>query len=224
MLEKPPQTRKPVSVLKHFKHSLGMYWSIINNKNIRHDIDVLCETISREITNSKGVVKHKRTSVGTEEKLFINLFKEKYLLYADLEYKTSIDSTDMVMIGDLIRKLREKSISVAQFLNWVFDVFYADKFNKKFIPSLKYMCNHNLFANFMIQNMTRVKEQKKQEQIVNRERSVREQAKIIYRKTKNENVKMLIEKYNEGIFSLNDFEDELKKIEPEHDVSTDEEG
>lgn len=74
-------------------------------------------------------------SPAHEKRKFIAIFKQKYLEYCDFAYNGVIDAGTLFIIGNLVQRLESEGANSLDYLNWFFDEFMKDEYNKqKFAP------------------------------------------------------------------------------------------
>lgn len=204
--------RNPVTPEGLLLKNLGLFFGLIKSTAVRHDINVLCETLRGELGRQRKQGP-KRTSVGGTERFFVAFFKQKYLELVDLEYRYPVKGEDFLMIKTTIQKLNEHNVRIDTYLTWVFDVFFADEFNMKSPPTLKRVCGNRILGSFMMQNRQKIQTNRRTVQQEDREDRVKQYAKRLFRATKNPKVQELLQKHNDGVLSTGVLEQRLKELD-----------
>lgn len=93
-------------------------------------------------------------SPAAEKRRFIAIFKQKYCEYCDFTYNGVIDAATLFIIGNLIQRLQSEGSNSLEYLNWFFDEFMKDEYNKqKFAPpqiktaTMNFVVDKYLFLN-----------------------------------------------------------------------------
>lgn len=74
-------------------------------------------------------------TAAAEKKRFVAIFRKKYLEYADFEYNLPIEASSLFIIGNHVQKLMQEGSDSLDYLNWFFDEFMKEEYNKqKYAP------------------------------------------------------------------------------------------
>ena len=86
-----------------------------------------------------------------EKKIFFAVFKQKYLEFSDIPYSGSFDTTTRFILGQTITKLESEGATSKDYLNWFFDEFMSDEFNKKRYapPQIKTVLRNDILDKFL---------------------------------------------------------------------------
>jgi hypothetical protein len=202
--------RVPLTAESMLHNMLGLFYGLVKDKEVRHDIDILCETLERVIGLKKSVIK--KTPVGHDERYFIACHKQLYSVHTDLDYPYGVGPEEMGMIKSVTSKLRERETSVDDYLGWVFSVFLKDEFNNKIPPTIKRVCSHRVLAMFLTQNKGKIMKKKRDAQTHDRGFRIIEYAKKVFRNTHDPDLNKLLEHYHKGDINTSDFEEKLKMV------------
>lgn len=86
-----------------------------------------------------------------EKKTFFAIFKQKYLEFSDMPYSGSFDTTTRFILGQTLTKLNSEGAASQDYLNWFFDEFMSDEFNKKRYapPQIKTVLRNDIVDKFL---------------------------------------------------------------------------
>lgn len=202
--------RVPLSAETMLHNLLGLFYGQIKDKEVRHDINILCDTLEHIIGTKRMVVK--KTPVGNDERCLIACHKQLYAVHTDLAYPYAVGPEDMGAIKSVTAKLRERDTPVEDYLKWVFGVWLKDEFNNKVPPTLKRVCSHRVLATFLTQNKGKIMKKKREAQAHDRGYRIIEYAKKVFRNTHDEGLNSLLEQYHRGDVNTSDFEEKLKQV------------
>lgn len=74
-------------------------------------------------------------SPATEKRKYIAIFKQKYLEFCDFAYNGVIDAGTLFIVGETVKRLNSEGSNSLEYLNWFFDEFMRDEYNKsKYAP------------------------------------------------------------------------------------------
>jgi len=129
---------------EYLMNSIGICWPNIKNRDVRFQMNLLAELLQESLNKKLGrkVKKEEKKSDDQTEnddiRKFIAVFRDRYVLETDMEYKSQIPPAEIGMIKAMVKKLADKSVGIEEYMDWIFDVFFEDKYNKeKFVPGIK---------------------------------------------------------------------------------------
>ena len=92
----------------------------------------------REVLKNSGLEDERTAtdnSPATEKRKYIAIFKQKYLEYCDFAYNGVIDTGTLFIVGETVKRLASEGSNSLEYLNWFFDEFMKDEYNKsKYAP------------------------------------------------------------------------------------------
>jgi len=111
-------------------------------KNVNPNIKNRLIEIANDIKVSEALIKYGGSSDGegdedplkNERKIFIVMFKEKFLEYTDFKYEEVISPINGNQIGRVCKRLLEEGSSAREYLEWFYDDFARIEANKRFMP------------------------------------------------------------------------------------------
>jgi len=222
--------RCPVMYEEHMMNTIGVCWPFINNKDARFQMNILAEILQEEINKKLGR-KVKRIEKEIKEapsehgdlRKFIATFRDRYAHETDMEYKDQIAPDEIGMIKAIIKKLRDKDVDVEEYMDWIFDDFFEDKYNReKFVPSIKLVCGTFLASKFFMQNRDRLRRRKVAVESKSLREGIRNHGKRLFRETKDKKIQKWLEWETEKAISTEDLEDYLKEYEEKMGASENE--
>lgn len=144
---------------------------------------------------------------ANEKKRFVALFKQKYLEYSDFVYNGTIDSATLFIVGSLVQRLASEGSTSLEYLNWFFDEFMRDEYNKKKFapPTIKIATSNFVVDKYLFQNKDALRVRK--ESLVNAKvkNAVTQLATRYLEKNKNREFAMKILEFTRGTLSLKKF-------------------
>ena len=96
---------------------------------------------------------------GADEKnVFFALYKQKYLEFTDMQYTGSFDTASRFITGNAISRLKNEGSSSQEYIDWFFNDFMSDEFNKKRYapPQLKTALRNDIVDKFIYLNKDRL--------------------------------------------------------------------
>ena len=216
--------RIPVKAEQVLMNVIAMCWPQIQNQDIRFHLNVLAEQLQGELDRKLGrkQTKEKRNleienTEGEDIRKFIALFQDRYVQETDMEYRTKLNPDEIGIMKSLVKKLRDKKVSIDDYLNWVFDVFYDDPDNReKFSPPMiKLICGTFLASKFFMNNRDKLRSQIVVEEKKSRRDSIRDYGKTLFRTTKDPTIQKMLENEYKGSVTTEYLETFLKKKEIE---------
>lgn len=97
-----------------------------------------------------------------EVKKFIAIFKQKYVEFTDMAFSGTIDSASKFILRNTLNRLSSEGSTSQEYLNWFFDDFMSDEFNKKRYapPQLKTVLRNDILDKYIYLNKDRLKVRK----------------------------------------------------------------
>ena len=213
--------RIPVKFEQYLINSIGVCWQHINNKDLRFQMNMLAEMLHEELNKKNGrrakKIEKEISAPKTEQddlRKFIALFRDRYAHETDMEYKSKLNPDEIGMIRGMVKKLRDKEVDIDEYLNWIFDDFYNDDYNRrKFSPTIKLICGTFLAAKFFMNNRDRFRKRR----IATEEKSIREtirqHGKILFRKTNDPEIQKMLRWEDSDTIGTQELERYLKDYE-----------
>lgn len=185
-------------------------YGVMENNKIKESVNNLVKTIEEQVgefysSSSDSKTKHKKAVA------FYMIFKSKYLEWKDIEYMAELSAADIRIIESFIEKLDNVGITTEDYLTWMFDNFFPN--NPKISPYHKSACSGAFLQNYIEKNQETISDKKQEKEVISREDGLIEKAKIVFRKTKNNEVLRMIKEYRDKLINIDQFEESLIKIE-----------
>ena len=122
-------------------------------------------TASNEIRVAQAVGKYcgpataDDDSANAARRRFIAVFKSRFVAYAGFESSETTDSAGMFVVSTLLKKLKSAGADGVEYLDWFFDDFMGDEYNKKKFapPTIKLACTGFVVDKFLFQNHDRLR-------------------------------------------------------------------
>jgi len=214
---------------EYLMNSIGICWPNIKNRDVRFQMNLLAELLQEQINKKLGK-KIKKEEKKSENQLenddvrkFIAVFRDRYVNETDIEYKSQISPAEIGMIKSHTKKLSDKNVSIEEYMDWIFDVFFEDKYNKeKFVPGIKLVTGAFLASKFFMVNRDKIRGRAVSVQTKSKRETIRNHGKILYRSTNDRQIQKWLEWEAEKTITTEDLEDYMKKYEREKGVSVDE--
>jgi hypothetical protein len=215
--------RSPVRIESYLLNTIGICWPKITNKKIRLQMTILGEMLQEELNKKNGKptkqienAEEIEYSEGEEVRYFIAYFRDRYVQETDIEYKTKIAPDEIGIIKAAIKKLKDKSVTIKEYLSWVFDDFFDDdSIRKKFTPVIKVVCAGWVMAKFFMTNRERIRKRVSEEERKDKRQTIREHAKALFEKTNDEEIKKALRREDQGTITTDDLETFLSEYEEE---------
>jgi len=215
-------SRMPVKAEQFLINAIGLCWPHIQNADIRFHLNVLVEQLQQELDRKMGRKKAKeKKSVEVENtehedvRKFIALFRDRYAQETDMEYRTKLNPDEIGVIRSIVKKLRDKKVDIDDYLGWVFDVFFDDPANReKFAPPMiKLVCGTFMASKYFMSNRDRFRKSHVQEEKKSRREGIREYAKNLFRRTKDQAIQKMLEDENDGTITAEYLENQIREKE-----------
>jgi len=144
---------------------------------------------------------------SSEKRKFIAIFKQKYLEYSDLVYNGTIDSATLFIVGNLVQRLVAEGASSIEYLNWFFDEFMREEYNKKKYapPSIKIATSSFVVDKYLFLNKDNLRVRKQSLLNAKVKNAVTELATRFLEKIKNREFALKILDFSKGEISLKKF-------------------
>lgn len=214
---------------EYLMNSIGICWPNIKNRDVRFQMNLLAELLQESLNKKLGrkVKKEEKKSDDQTEnddiRKFIAVFRDRYVLETDMEYKSQIPPAEIGMIKAMVKKLADKSVGIEEYMDWIFDVFFEDKYNKeKFVPGIKLVTGTFLASKFFMTNRDKIRSRAVSAEGRSRRDTIRNHGKILFRKTKDRQIQIWLEWEADKTIATEDLENYMKKYEAEKGVSGDE--
>lgn len=98
-----------------------------------------------------------------EKRKFLAIFKSKYFEYSSMQYTGSVEPATLFIITNLVKRLMEEGSNSLEYLNWFFDEFMRDEYNKEKYapPSIKIATGSWIVDKYIFQNKDLLKVKKR---------------------------------------------------------------
>ncbi len=178
---------------------------------IRESLIVTMNEIKvREILRSSGVEDERATQengLTMEKRRYIALFKQKYLEYSDFVYSGAIDPATSFIIGSTVQRLLAEGSGSLEYLNWFFDEFMRDEYNKKKFapPTIKLSLSNFVVDKYLFINKDSLRVRKQSLQNSKVKNAVLELATRFLERFKNREFAVKVLDFSKGELSLKKF-------------------
>lgn len=146
-------------------------------------------------------------SPANEKRKFIAIFKQKYLEYCDFAYNGTIDAGTLFIIGQLIQRLTSEGANSLDYLNWFFDDFMRDEYNKsKYAPpTIKIAVSNFVVDKYIFLNKDALKVRKQDLQNIRVKNAIMLLATKFLEQSKDKEFGQKVLDYSRGNLSLRKF-------------------
>lgn len=97
-----------------------------------------------------GELKENQTPLSKERKIFIAIFKQRYLQNIDLKYDKPLNVTTNAILTKTLQKLLTEGTNSQEFLEWLWTDFFVLEKNKKYLPcDIAFVCNSWIVDKFL---------------------------------------------------------------------------
>lgn len=98
-------------------------------------------------------------SPAAARRRFIAVFKSRFVAYAGFESSESLDSAGMFVVNNLLSRLKTEGADFTEYLDWFFDDFMGEEYNKKRYapPSIRIACAGFVLDKFLFANRDRLR-------------------------------------------------------------------
>ena len=164
MFDKPTELQK----YEWFKDSLirdSILYGVHEDKNTSHQITLLIEAIDRKIFNSKTNcnISPENSSTNKLQRFWVTKFRECFFKLTKTECLQKTDGKNFRQIEFAIEKLKERDITVEEYLDWVFNEFFQDSKNDNFMPpQLGFTYSNFLLEKFFVLKQELIEKKKEQ--------------------------------------------------------------
>lgn len=164
---------------------------------------------TREALKSQGMLDESENATPvSEKKKFIAIYKQKYIEYTDFECNETFGASENFVIQNLCQKLISEGTDSQEYLNWFFDEFLKEEFNKKCYgspPTIRGVISNTIYAKFLFEKKQSLKTRKQDAANLTVKSAVMELATQYLEKSKNKEFGKKILEYTEGRMSLSKF-------------------
>lgn len=199
--------KNPFERFRHWLLEMDHMYGLHSDADVGRAVEILLDTLDKSITS--GRVKNQKQP---DIRIYILVFKSKYVELSDREYKINIRGQDIVVIKKVCDMLRTEGCSVDDYLCWFFDEFLPG--NPKLCPpTIKSSCSEVFFERFLFVNKDKIKYQKERDAELLKIKKLTQEARILYRETGNNGGLQLVKDFRDSKFSLRQLEikmDEFK--------------
>lgn len=132
--------KNPYSIVEEIKMHIHIWLADDRAKDLNSSLKDKLTEMANEIRVADMMEKHGVATTSSadpihdERKIFIVVFKEKFLEYADFRYEEKITAINGQQIYRVCKRLINEGSSAREYLDWFFDDFASYEANKKFMP------------------------------------------------------------------------------------------
>lgn len=107
-------------------------------------------------------LKPDETPVSKQRRIFIAIFKQKYLQFVDLKYEKQLTPVANKVLTTTIQKLLQQGSNSQQFLEWLWNDFFTMQRNKKYLPcDIIFACSDWIVDKFLYKHKEQLRVRKK---------------------------------------------------------------
>lgn len=188
-------------------------YGVTEDHDVRRAIEVLVKQLENHI--SKNVYKKDDNSEYKIVKQFVQIFKQKYLEFTDLEYDIGkIQGKDIKIINSLANKLNKNEVSIEEYIKWLFDDFYPNKNNLS--ATIPLSISNNIVQEFLYKNLEMLKSRKEKKKLLLEEDALLNKAKLIFRVTKDKSIIEIMENYKDSKLNIKEFAIKINRLYEEN--------
>lgn len=192
----------PIENYKNFYsmvEELARVYGVLENPDIKRAIEILLEKTGQCI----GMVKDTKERKHEKAIKFFAIYRQKYISAIDSEpYDCNFGAEEIKIAEYLIEKLEASEISIEEYIDWLFDVFYPSK-KGKISANLRFSLSNSALQDFMYNNADILKEKRKEKKRAMDNESILALTRKIIRETENADIKKALKDYSEGYIQIN---------------------
>lgn len=114
------------------------------------------------IKSGVGELKPDQTPISKERRIFIAIFKQKYLQFIDLKYEKQLTPASNKVLTSTLERLLSQGSNSQQYLQWLWNDFFTIQKNKKYLPcDILFSCNSWIVDKFLYQKKDSLRVRKK---------------------------------------------------------------
>jgi len=160
--------------------------------DVKRALLVLFEKIQEHL--GKSMAKQDSQKIGA--KVFA-IFKQKYLESYDIEYQATMGGGAQMKIAEgMVEKLEKQGASIEEYMNWLFDDFFAG--NDKLSPGLPLALSNNVLQSFFYQKKTELKKRQIEKKAQDEGRILLQEARVLLRETNDEALVKVLGEVRDG--------------------------
>lgn len=172
-------------------------------------VTAMNEIKTREALKSQGMLDEREEATpASEKRKFIAIYRQKYLEYTDFECEETIGATENFIIQNLCNKLVQEGTNALEYLNWFYDEFLKEEFNKKRYgspPKIKSVVSNDIYAKFLFEKKQSLKARKQDVMNLTVKSVVLELATSYVQSSRDKEFARKLEDFLEGRISLQKF-------------------
>ena len=102
------------------------------------------------VSTGAGQLKSNETPLSKQKKIFIAVFKQRYLQNIDLKYEKPLNVTTNAILTKTLQKLLSQGTNSQEFLQWLWTQFFTLQKNKRYLPcDIAFVCNSWIVDKFL---------------------------------------------------------------------------
>ena len=149
--------KRVVSLIDQMRMHLMMWISDDEFKKVRPQLSQALTMAFNEIkvhdalvSTGAGELKSNETPLSKQKKIFIAVFKQRYLQNIDLKYEKPLNVTTNAILTKTLQKLLSEGTNSQQFLQWLWTQFFTLQKNKRYLPcDIAFVCNSWIVDKFL---------------------------------------------------------------------------
>jgi len=187
------QNDKQFSRLSH-SNQVGINF-LVDAFEVDNQLAEMKKQHSNSTSGSRSIEHEKR-------KLYIAIYKQKFLELTDLNCEETFTGATNVIISTHITKLEKAGGTVEEYLHWMFDYLNTDGAKKLLPPSIKLTLSTSMFTKFMYENKGRLKLRKQDISDAKLKVEIMQLGLDIWRETQDEDIAKNVDKLGKGQYTL----------------------
>jgi hypothetical protein len=145
-------------------------------------VEFLSDAVDRHMTNKDKAKKQGKSVIHNDRKVFIAIFKRRYLELFDLSYDRLITHVDGKNIAAANTLLKKHGFSCDDYLKWYFETFLTE--NEKFAPgNINQCCSQTFLHKFITLNKEERDTRRKKKFAENESNALLNRARKLIRET-----------------------------------------
>ena len=148
---------RPISLIDEIRMHVLMWLADDDFKKINPNINQALTTLHNElkihdalVSVGAGELKDNEQPLTKEKRIFIAIFKQKYLENIDLVYDKQLTPPVNAILTRTIEKLLSEGTNSQEFLEWLWGEFFTMERNKKYLPpDIAFVCSSWIVDKFL---------------------------------------------------------------------------
>lgn len=148
---------RPIPLIDEIRMHTLLWLSDNEFKKLNPNINQALVTLHNElkihdalVSVGAGELKDNENPLSKEKRIFIAIFKQKYVENIDLTYDKTLNPATNGILSRTIERLLSEGTNSQEFLEWLWEDFFKMERNKKYLPpDIAFVCNSWIVDKFL---------------------------------------------------------------------------